>query len=76
MWKATAGSLALRPELLPCAPLSQRLMSLRLKIPSHDGHPALGYITQLAFDYERTLTSKLMLLHGTQRKGDRAIAFC
>jgi len=66
MWKATAGSLALRPELLPCA----------LQIPSHDGHPALGYITRLAFDYERTLTSKLMLLHGTQRKGDRAIAFC
>jgi hypothetical protein len=55
MWKATAGSLALRPELLPCA----------LQIPSHDGHPALGYITRLAFDYERTLTSKLMLLHGT-----------
>lgn len=58
MWKATSGSLALRPELLPYA----------LQIPSRDGHPALGYIPRLAFEYERTLTSKFVILHGTHGK--------
>ena len=59
MWKATSGSLALRSELLPCA----------LQIPSHDGHPALGYTTRLAFSRGRTSTCKSMVLHGTQQKG-------
>jgi hypothetical protein len=65
MWKATTSSLSLRPEVSPRA----------LQIPPHDGHPALGYITRLAFDYERTLTSKLMILHGTHKKADRQIGF-
>jgi hypothetical protein len=55
MWKATAGSLVLRPELLPYA----------LQIPPRDGHPAFGYIPRLAFGYERTSTSKIVVLHGT-----------
>src|SRR3989304_4909306 len=58
MRKATSSSLALRPEVLPCT----------LQILSYDRHPVLGYITRLAFAYERTLTSKLMILHGTQQK--------
>lgn len=66
MRKATASSLSLRPEVSPCA----------LQIPPHDGHPALGYITRLAFDYERTepasggYTCKSMILHGTHEKGE------
>jgi hypothetical protein len=58
MRKATSSSLALRPEVLPCT----------LQILSYDRHPVLGYITRLAFAYERTLTSKLMILHGTQQQ--------
>src|SRR3972149_3015478 len=58
MREATSSSLALRPEVLPCT----------LQILSYDRHPVLGYITRLAFAYERTLTSKLMILHGTQQK--------
>ncbi len=58
MRKATSGSLSLRSERSPCA----------LQILSRDRHPALGYITRRAFDYERTSTSTLMILHGTHKK--------
>jgi hypothetical protein len=65
MRKATSGSFLLRPELLPRT----------LQIPPLGGHPVLSYMTRLAFSHERTLTSKLMVLHGTHKKGQIAPAF-